>query len=439
MRKVVVMTVLAILMATCVLAQAPSQIERERTFGKDADDTMLKSKVIIEDQGAQVRLDNIGGALVKALGQTEFEFHFRLIDDKNEGAFSAFSVPGGYVYISKEMFNSLSSDNELAGVLAHEVMHCALHHWINENDKANKNKTLMAIADFFTNKWASTFVGIGQLKYSRENEAQADDQGITLMTKAGFDPMGFVGLMSFLASKGHDALPAFLSTHPDVDDRYKKAYDRVVKPNFDEVIKKSGWPIAKVALVVTGKGTFSDKIEAKKPNIHSVVAKLLPGYKVELAGNTAANDSTIKGFRINIVLTTGEKPAGSLNIVSEVKIWDSISMCESKSPLSASWIELSDKDFDKKLNLQIESVIKESLGESMVLKPDCGVVVRSTIDQENNLYLMVNWLSKTDGQGRYNVLREKKYIATVKQKRNNRYILERGEHVQAGDILFPTF
>ncbi|MBV8149540.1 MAG: M48 family metalloprotease [Candidatus Eremiobacteraeota bacterium] len=156
-------------------------------------------------------------------------FHFILVNDR---APNAFSVPGGNVYITTGLMQFAKNQDEVAGVLCHEVSHDIHHDVYNENHKNRGLQTaagileqLLGMGGGYGGYLGQMAVGVGanaQSKgYSREVESNADRAGAYNCAKAGFNPWGMVWLFQRMQSTAHSGgtHPEWLSDHPTDDHR----------------------------------------------------------------------------------------------------------------------------------------------------------------------------------------------------------------------------
>lgn len=181
-------------------------------------------------------------AVQSGLGNARESFTVSLL---NSPVHNAFAVPGGYIYTTRQLVTLMNNEAELAGVLGHEVGHVAARHSQRRQAEAQKNTLLgggLAILSGILlgdsglgNTLSRTFMEGSQmltLKFSRQQELEADDLGIQYLGRAGYDQraMGTV-LASLAAQNGLDArlagrnasVPEWASTHPDPASRVQSA------------------------------------------------------------------------------------------------------------------------------------------------------------------------------------------------------------------------
>lgn len=163
-------------------------------------------------------------------GQTPYRYDFHLLaDDKT---INAFALPGGQVFITDALLSKLKTRGQLAGVLGHEVGHVVARHSAEHMAKAQLTQGLTGAAviatydpnDSRSYRNAAFAMMIGQminLKFSRNDELEADKLGLRLMAQAGYDPRSMASLMKILEEAGGARSVEFFSTHPNPENREK--------------------------------------------------------------------------------------------------------------------------------------------------------------------------------------------------------------------------
>jgi predicted Zn-dependent protease len=175
----------------------------------------------------QALVDEIGTRLVNEsiARDTDWRWAFHLLNDNQ--TVNAFALPGGQIFITEAMFNQLPTEDALAGVLAHEIVHVLARHSaqrIAQNELTNGIIGAVAVASGDAGA-AQTAAMIGQLinmSYGRDDELQADTIGVCLMIDAGYNPEGLIGVMEVLAQISTDIPPEFFSTHPNPTNRVEQ-------------------------------------------------------------------------------------------------------------------------------------------------------------------------------------------------------------------------
>ncbi len=203
-------------------------VEQEVALGQQAAPEMAAQHGgLAQSEELQQRVDTIGQAILAQSEASEapypFEFH-ALEDDETV---NAFALPGGQVFVTEGLINLLKSDGELAGVLAHEIVHVVGRHSAEQVARAQLAEGLSGaavIASYDPNNPASAgSAQVAQLiaqtvnmKFGREDELEADKLGVRYMADAGYDPRALIRVMQVLGEASEGARPPeFLSTHPD--------------------------------------------------------------------------------------------------------------------------------------------------------------------------------------------------------------------------------
>jgi beta-barrel assembly-enhancing protease len=184
------------------------------------------------NQSDQQRVQEIGQRIVQdsPASTTPYQYAFHLLADPQ--TVNAFALPGGQVFITRALYDQLQTDGELAGILGHETGHVVARHSAEQIAKAQLTQGLTGaavIAACDPNNpngcvAASQMAAlVGQLigmKYSRDDENEADWLGVCFMNDSGYDPQDMVKVMQILDSLSQgQSPPEFLSTHPDPGNR----------------------------------------------------------------------------------------------------------------------------------------------------------------------------------------------------------------------------
>ena len=187
------------------------------------------------DPQAQQIVDEIGQHLVQssAASRTPYEYEFHLLADPE--TVNAFALPGGQIFITRALFDRLSQEGELAGVLGHEIAHVVARHSAEQIAKARLTEGLTGAAVIAaydpqnptTAGAAQMAMLVGQLvnlKYGREDELESDYLGVCFMQDGGYDPEQLKTVMQILAeaSGGRGGQPEFHSPHPDPGNRIER-------------------------------------------------------------------------------------------------------------------------------------------------------------------------------------------------------------------------
>ena len=152
----------------------------------------------------------------------DITYRVKILDSETP---NAFALPGGTIYVTKGMLNFVHSDDELAGVLGHEIGHVERYHSVKMYEEVRGANTLLTIGSVFSplvSRFGDLAEGLFLLKVSRYHELAADQYGLALMNKAGYDPKAmpiFLRRLGDFFGAKHRALGKYFETHPGVADR----------------------------------------------------------------------------------------------------------------------------------------------------------------------------------------------------------------------------
>ena len=232
-------TVAAVLVSATLTAQ--TQIEPRRNsftpaqdvqVGRQAAAQVRQQMPMLNDRATEDLVERIGARLVAAVParfrQPAFRYSFDVV---NQREINAFALPGGPMFLNRGMLQAARTDDEVAGVMAHELSHVVLRHGTLQAAKAQKfqlgaiaGQVLGSIVGGRTGQviaQGSQF-GLGTyfLRYSREYEREADMLGAQIMARAGYDPRQMANMFRTIQRQGGNNGPEWLSDHPDPGNRY---------------------------------------------------------------------------------------------------------------------------------------------------------------------------------------------------------------------------
>src|SRR3989442_5227541 len=178
-------------------------------------------------------VEGIGKRLSQESGRPNQPWSYEIIDD---ASVNAYALPGGPIFITPGILGHLNTEAELAAVLGHETGHVAARHSANQMSKAQVAQIGLGIGSILSPAVASAsqVAGAGLqllfLKYSRDDETQADELGFRYMTRVGYDPSQMIPLFQMLdgVSKqaGAGKTPESLPTQPDAGNCLQAAQQR---------------------------------------------------------------------------------------------------------------------------------------------------------------------------------------------------------------------
>jgi len=209
-----------------VLIGEAQEVQIGKSLAKDVEEKFG----LVNDAGMQKRISEVGQKIANVCDRPELTYSFRVLkgeDLEEEERYNAFSLPGGYVYIFKEMVEDMKSDDELAAILAHEVGHIVARHSIKklQNSIGMAGLSLLgAIATRDRKTQAESSIAIAQLmmSYSREAEFEADKLSVKYLKKANFDPKAAIAVIERQLDKrlhGKIERYRYFRTHPYTSER----------------------------------------------------------------------------------------------------------------------------------------------------------------------------------------------------------------------------
>lgn len=208
--------------------------EQEIALGLQSAPEMIREfGGLYPNDAAQASIDEIGNRLVNnsVARNTPWQFEFHILD--NPETVNAFALPGGQIFITTALLSALETEDEVAGVLAHEIVHVLARHSAQQIAKNELTKGLVGAVGVASGDAdaAQTAAIIGQLvnmSYGREDELQSDGLGVCIMNDAGYDPEAMVEVMQILAAVGGGSdQPEFTSTHPNPENRIREIEEAI--------------------------------------------------------------------------------------------------------------------------------------------------------------------------------------------------------------------
>ncbi|MBO7393958.1 MAG: M48 family metalloprotease [Abditibacteriota bacterium] len=224
--------ILAVTVMTSCAVFADTSLENELKKGKETDQEIMQQYRLSADKTAAAEFVTMGSKLAKNVSRKEIEYKFKLL---RADEFNAYSVPGGYVYFTDKLWYAMTPA-ERAGVIGHEITHCDKKHALKAYSKQRTRQILIGIGSVLghISSLGTNLLFAGEklysLKYSRENEEDADKGGTDLCIAAGEDIASVYRSMIKLArikeNAGGKESSTILSTHPKTADRveYLKKY-----------------------------------------------------------------------------------------------------------------------------------------------------------------------------------------------------------------------
>ncbi len=236
-KKISIICTIFILTANMVFPKSAwcITIKEEEELSREFMKMVLRQVKIIKDPFIVDYVNKTGKKILSVLPPQPFEYKFHVIKAND---YNAFAIPAGQIFIHSGLLMAMESEEELAGIIAHETAHVVCRHISKKIERSSKINLLTVagiVAAIFIgaaggSATASEAIGIGSmaasqslsLAYSREDERQADQRGLEYLARAGYSATGLLGVLKKIRDKrwfGPDLIPTYLTTHPAIEER----------------------------------------------------------------------------------------------------------------------------------------------------------------------------------------------------------------------------
>jgi predicted Zn-dependent protease len=201
--------------------------QQEVAMGADYSAQINRQLPIVRDPEVVRYVRLLGDSIARLSDNRNLDWQFFVVDSKEV---NAFAVPGGFIYVNRGLIERTTNMSQLAGVLAHEIGHVVRRHSVKQMQAAQQANAGLTLACILTSVCESQIAGaavqIGGgvvfAKFSRDDEAEADAEGIRYLVRAGIHPGGVPEMFRILIterSRQPTALDAWFRTHPLEEDR----------------------------------------------------------------------------------------------------------------------------------------------------------------------------------------------------------------------------
>lgn len=204
-------------------------IQEERELAEEFMAVVRTQFPLIEDTIIVNYVNQLGQRILAAVPPQPFDYQFHVL---HEDVYNAFATPAGHIFINSGLFAALESEEELAGIIGHEIAHVTCRH-ISDRIESSKKIGVATLAGMVAGVLlgaggagaAASALTVGSvaagqtaaLAYSRDNETQADQLGLGYLTQAGYTGEGLLTSLKKIRSKqwyGSEQIPTYLTTHP---------------------------------------------------------------------------------------------------------------------------------------------------------------------------------------------------------------------------------
>ncbi len=268
------------------LAEINISEKEERDLGDRVSATVRTEFGVVQDAALTKYVSLVGNALAKASTRPDLNWEFIVLDTDGVNAFAA---PGGLVHITRGALGLVKNEAELAGVLGHEIAHITRKHTVNSIKKSKAAKVGTDELGGQTNSLVTAFANMAydnivEKGWDRGDEDDADQEGVRLANKAGYNPVGLTSFLQKLMDRNKDYKGSrpngLFATHPDTRDRIAKITKQIkaekltsvamVEARYAANVKFEATPVTAVALTTSdakglaGAGSTASKEEPKK-------------------------------------------------------------------------------------------------------------------------------------------------------------------------------
>lgn len=220
----------------------------EISLGQETDVQIRQQYGVYNDPALNEYVTRIGMCMVPHTHRPHLEYHFAVLDTP---VVNAFAVPGGYVYVTRGILAMMNSEAELAVVLGHELGHVNARHSVTKMSQLMLVQLGLAVGSALSETVAklsgAASIGIQLLflKFSRDDEREADRLGVQYSRSGGYHPGEMIDFFSTLQklgdlSGGH-GLPGFLSTHPLTSERIENTSAQITEEDKNLKVAKQDY------------------------------------------------------------------------------------------------------------------------------------------------------------------------------------------------------
>ena len=203
---------------------------QEVQLGREAARQVEREQPILRDEQVIHYVNALGHRLARRSKRDDIPYRFTVVDSPD---INAFALPGGLVYVNRGLIEAADNESQLAGVIGHEIGHMVARHSVKQIEKAGMANVGLAILGAALGGRGGALTGLAQIgsqvgasaafmKFSRDDERQADRLGVQNLYEAGYNPEGMVTFFAKLAElqkSQPSKLETFFSTHPNPAER----------------------------------------------------------------------------------------------------------------------------------------------------------------------------------------------------------------------------
>ena len=261
MKRVYVLVALCAVIAGCAIST-----QQEVQMGQSYASQLNSQLPVVTDAVVEQYINQLGDSIAKLTGRGDLDWHFFVV---NTEVVNAFALPGGFVYVNRGIIERADKMDELAGVMGHEIGHVVKRHSVKQMQQqqgANIGVTLACVLTSICNSQASqAAIQVGGTalfaSFSRKDEAEADEEGVRNVVRAGISPQGIPEMFQILIderNRNPSAVEGWFATHPLEEDRIADTEKLIA--TYDPAILRS--------LTVDSRNfqIFKDRVKALPPS-----------------------------------------------------------------------------------------------------------------------------------------------------------------------------
>jgi predicted Zn-dependent protease len=227
--------ILSVVAISCSLVACGVSQQQEVQMGQQYAQEINAQLPIVQDPELNRYINVLGDSMARLTSRADLDWHFFIVDSKEV---NAFAVPGGFVYINRGLIERADNMSEVAGVLGHEIGHVVRRHTVKQMEKAQGANVGVTLACVLTSICNSQVAGAAIniaggavfARFSRQDEAEADDEGVRNTVRAGISPQGMVTMFQKLLAERKSrpaGVEAWFLTHPLEEDRIVAVQARI--------------------------------------------------------------------------------------------------------------------------------------------------------------------------------------------------------------------
>ena len=217
--------------------------EREIDFGRGVSAKILGKYPILRNEETVRYISQIGTGISAQLGRPELRYYFGILDTDEINAFAA---PGGYIFVTRGALILMRNEAQLAGVLAHELAHVDQKHIVRKLKLQSTDRSVTSgIAQVLGGATLSAKIALERLNdlafkmlmeegLSKEDEADADQKALEMLTSLGYDPQSYLDYLQYLKPYLEKGQAKVLSkTHSTIEFRYNNLREFIIKNDLE--------------------------------------------------------------------------------------------------------------------------------------------------------------------------------------------------------------